>query len=85
MAIARLVRDGSDQSVLLPDEIRFEGTEVDIRRDAKTGEVILTERPARTGSWDAFVEAVKAVRPEDIPDDFFERDQGVQERSDPLA
>jgi antitoxin VapB len=85
MATAKIVMDGRDQTIVLPDEFRFGGTEVDIRRDQATGGVILVEKPARTGSWDAFVEAVKAVRPEDIPDDFFERDQGVQERDDPLA
>ncbi len=85
MGTAKLFKNGRSQAVRLPAEFRFAGTEVGIRRDNKTGEVILTERPAKTGSWTAFVEAVKAVRPQDIPDDFFERDQGVQERDDPQA
>jgi antitoxin VapB len=85
MATAKLFMNGRSQAVRLPAEFRFEGTEVDIKRDETTGGVLLTEKPAKTGSWDAFLEAVKAVRPEDVPDDFFDRDQGVQERDDPLA
>lgn len=35
----------------LPAEFRFEGKEVFIRRDEKTGDVILSRRPE---SWDEF-------------------------------
>lgn len=35
----------------LPAEFRFEGKEVFIRKDEKTGDVILSRRP---GSWDEF-------------------------------
>ena len=35
----------------LPAEFRFEGKEVFIRKDEKTGDVILSRRPE---SWDAF-------------------------------
>ena len=82
---AKLFKNGRSQAVRLPADFRFEGDEVEIRRDEHTGDVILTSKLSKTGSWDAFVEAVRAVRSEDIPDDFFERDQGIQERNDPLA
>lgn len=84
-ATAKLFMNGRSQAVRLPAEFRFEGTEVDIRRDPLTGEVILTQKPQRTGSWDAFLAAVDDLGPDDIPEGFFERDQGVQERDDPLA
>lgn len=84
-ATAKLFMNGRSQAVRLPAEFRFEGTEVNIRRDPLTGEVILSQKPQRTGSWDAFLAAANKLEPEDIPEDFFERDQGVHERDDPLA
>lgn len=84
-AIAKLFMNGRSQAVRLPAEFRFEGSEVHIQRDPVTGGVLLTQKPEKTGSWDAFLEAARAVAPEDIPDDFFDRDQGVHERDDPLA
>lgn len=45
MAKAKLFMNGGSQAVRLPAEFRFEGDEVDIRKDPKTGEVILSGRP----------------------------------------
>jgi antitoxin VapB len=46
--IAKLFKNGRSQAVRLPAEFRFEGTEVYIRRDAATGEVILSDKkPAK--------------------------------------
>ena len=85
-AVAKLFMNGRSQAVRLPAEFRFEGTEVNIRRDPTTGEVILSARPRRTGSWEKFFAALDALKPEDIPEDFMkDRDQGVQERDDPFA
>jgi antitoxin VapB len=39
---AKLFKNGRSQAVRLPREFRFEGTEVAIRRDPSTGEVVLT-------------------------------------------
>jgi antitoxin VapB len=39
---AKLFKNGRSQAVRLPKEFRFEGKEVAIRRDAATGEVVLT-------------------------------------------
>lgn len=44
MAKAKLFMNGGSQAVRLPAEYRFEGTEVDIRRDEITGDVILSPR-----------------------------------------
>jgi antitoxin VapB len=49
--LAKLFRNGRSQAVRLPSEFRFEGTEVSIRRDPVTGDVILSQRPE---SWDSF-------------------------------
>jgi antitoxin VapB len=48
---AKLFSNGRSQAVRLPSEFRFEGTEVFIRHDPKTGDVILSRRP---GSWESF-------------------------------
>ncbi len=61
---AKLFRNGRSQAVRLPAEYRFEGTEVFVRRDPGTGDVILSRRP---NSWEDFFELMKAV---DVPEDF---------------
>jgi antitoxin VapB len=79
-ATARLFKNGRSQAVRLPAEFRFEGTEVNIRRDPKTGEVILSPKPQRTGSWDKFFQAVDKLG---LDEDFMkDRDQGEHERED---
>ena len=47
----KLFKNGRSQAVRLPAEFRFEDKEVFIRRDEKTGDVILSRRPE---SWDEF-------------------------------
>jgi antitoxin VapB len=42
---AKLFKNGRSQAVRLPKEFRFEGTEVAIRRNPATGEVILAPAP----------------------------------------
>ena len=61
---AKLFRNGRSQAVRLPAEFRFEGTEVYVRRDSATGDVILSRRP---DSWQEFFELLKKI---DVPDDF---------------
>lgn len=41
---AKLFANGASQAVRLPAEFRFEGREVFIRRDTRSGEVILTPK-----------------------------------------
>ena len=45
---AKLFRNGRSQAVRLPSEYRFEGSEVYVRRDPATGDVVLSRRPE---SW----------------------------------
>lgn len=74
--IAKLFRNGRSQAVRLPSEYRFEGSEVFIRQDPTTGDVILSRKPE---SWSDFFELMKSV---DVPDDFMadRRDAPPQKR-----
>lgn len=76
---AKLFMNGRSQAVRLPAEFRFEGNEVNIRRDPDTGEVILSPLDA-TGetTWDVFFRLRDEL---DMPSDFLrQRDQDPQER-----
>ena len=78
---AKLFMNGRSQAVRLPAEFRFEGTEVFIRRDPLTGDVILSRRPP---DWAGFFAALAGA---EVPADFLsdqERKQGDEER-DPFA
>lgn len=50
---AKIITIGRRQAVRLPTEFRFEGSEVFVRRDPKTGDVILSRKP---DSWDGLFE-----------------------------
>ena len=61
---AKLFQNGRSQAVRLPAEFRFDTTEVYIRKDEGTGDIILSRRPE---SWDEFFELVREA---DVPRDF---------------
>ena len=61
---AKLFANGRSQAVRLPAEFRFEGSEVYVRRDPATGDVILSRRPE---SWKDFFALLKTVK---VPEDF---------------
>lgn len=61
---AKLFRNGRSQAVRLPADFRFPGTEVYVRRDPATGDVILSRRP---DSWHDFIDLIRKL---DIPDTF---------------
>lgn len=61
---AKLFRNGRSQAVRLPSDYRFEGSEVFVRRDPATGDVILSRRPE---SWEGFFKMMKDI---DVPSDF---------------
>jgi antitoxin VapB len=73
---AKLFRNGRSQAVRLPADLRFEGSEVYIRRDPKTGDVVLSRRPE---SWESFFELTDR---EGVPYDFMSgrRDRPPQKR-----
>lgn len=75
--IAKLFINGRSQAVRLPIAYRFDTKEVFIRRDPKTGDVIISRKPA---NWDNFFNALRDAR---VPGDFLdakERDHGSQDR-----
>lgn len=84
-ATAKLFMNGRSQAVRLPAEFRFEGTEVNIRRDPGTGDVVLSQKPQKTGAWDEFFAALAAVDPNELEGFLEDRNQGVHERDDPFA
>ena len=79
--VAKLFANGRSQAVRLPAQFRFDTSEVFIRQNPETGDVILSRKPT---SWDGFFAALKGA---EVPDNFLdskERDQGTQDR-DPFA
>jgi antitoxin VapB len=73
---AKLFRNGRSQAVRLPADFRFTGSEVYVRRDPATGDVILSRRP---DSWQDFFDLTRTL---DIPEDFLSnrRDTAPQKR-----
>lgn len=76
---AKLFMNGRSQAVRLPREYRFDCSEVYIRKDPDSGDVIISEKPA---SWDGFFELLNAT---DVPEDFLvDRDDSPPQERDPL-
>lgn len=63
--------NGKSQAVRLPLNYRFEGSEVSIRRDELTGDVILSRKPESLAEFFVFAQKLKA----DIPGDFLSIDE----------
>lgn len=61
---AKLFRNGRSQAVRLPAEYRFKGSEVYIRRDAETGDIVLSQRP---DSWQIFFDLADRTG---VPEEF---------------
>lgn len=59
MAKAKLFMTGGSQAVRLPAAFRFEGSEVDIRRDPVTGDVVLLKPLV---SWDDYFDWERTFR-----------------------
>jgi len=68
---AKLFKNGRSQAVRLPKEFQFEGTEVAIRRDPVTGEVVLGrpkgEPVLSFDEWFALYDAI----PDDAPEEAY--------------
>jgi antitoxin VapB len=69
---ARIFMNGRSQAVRLPAEFRFDTKEVYIRKDPRTGDVILSKRP---NDWDEFFRLRDQA---DVPDDFLSREERAQ-------
>ena len=61
---AKIFINGRSQAVRLPSTYRFDCKEVFIRKDPKTGDVILSRKP---DSWDSYFEQINKTN---IPSDF---------------
>ncbi len=70
---AKLFTNGRSQAVRLPKAFRFDATEVFIRKDPMTGDVILSAKPR---DWDSFF---AAYDPADIPEDFMNPEDRQQD------
>jgi antitoxin VapB len=80
MPKAKIFTNGGSQAVRLPAEFRFDGIEVEVRRDVATGDVVLSKPQA---SWDDYFAWVVTV---DLPRDFLvDREQPVDDFRDPFA
>jgi len=80
MTKAKLFMAGGSQAVRLPAEFRFEGDEVDVRRDATTGDVVLSKPMA---SWEEYFDWVRTL---ELPSDVLEdRNQPQDDLRDPLT
>ncbi len=74
---AKLFMNGRSQAVRLPAAFRFDASEVFIRKDPVSGDVILSRRPP---TWDDFIAVLAAA---EAPEEFLsdqERDQGLSDR-----
>ena len=68
---AKVFKNGRSQAVRIPAAYRFKSNEVSIRRDQKSGDVILSEKP----SWEDIFAALDAAG---FPEDFLaDRQQGA--------
>ena len=69
---AKLFMNGRSQAVRLPKDFQFEGSEVAIRRDPATGEVVLSRPPAQQQrtlqEWFDLFDSLH------FPDDFLKRE-----------
>jgi antitoxin VapB len=61
---AKVFMSGRSQAVRIPAQFRFSATEVYIRRDAKSGDVILSQSPAN------LEEIFAALDEAGVPEDF---------------
>jgi antitoxin VapB len=68
---AKVFMTGRSQAVRLPAEFRFDSKEVYIRRDEKTGDVVLSARP----SWKDILAMIDSS---DIPEDFLSPEERNQ-------
>jgi antitoxin VapB len=73
MEKAKVFWNGRSQAVRLPAEFRFDTSEVFIRRDPDTNEVILSPRPT---TWDSFLELRDKTQ---VPEDFLSEEERGQD------
>ncbi len=70
---AKVFMNGRSQAVRIPAQFRFPGNEVYIRRDARSGDVILSQSP---GTLPEILAALDALG---VPEDFLSASDREQE------
>ena len=70
---AKVFMSGRSQAVRIPAQFRFTSNEVYIRRDAKNGDLILSQSP---GSLEEILAALDQLR---VPDDFLSPAERAQQ------
>jgi antitoxin VapB len=78
---AKLFQSGGSQAVRLPADFRFSGEVVYVRRDDRTGDVILSANPG--GRWADFV--LVRERMGGAPEDFLVNREQPLETRDPFG
>ncbi len=72
---AKVFMSGRSQAVRIPAEYRFLSSEVSIRRDTMSGDLILSEGP---GTWE---QVLAAINEAGVPDDFLaDRAQDIPQK-----
>ncbi|MDQ7051136.1 MAG: type II toxin-antitoxin system VapB family antitoxin [Enterobacterales bacterium] len=74
---AKLFMNGRSQAVRLPARFRFDCDEVFIRKDSKTGDIIISKKP---DNWNSFFELTQSIN---VPEDFMaERDNKIEQNKE---
>jgi antitoxin VapB len=83
VSTARIFNNGNSQAVRLPKQFRITASEVFIRKDASTGDIVLSTRPSE-GAWAAFFALRDKTR---LPGDFMRERQmnAIEATRDPFA
>ena len=78
MTKAKIFNNGRSQAVRLPVQFRFDVSEVYVRQDPKTGDVILSKKPT---DWSEFLASAGKLQPSDVEGFMEDRaDSTPQER-----
>jgi len=74
--LAKIFMNGRSQAVRLPQAFRFDDDEVFIRRDERTGDVILSRKPE---DWGSFFRALEGAQ---VPVDFLSKTERGMSKPD---
>lgn len=69
---AKIFMSGRSQAVRLPMAFRFDTPTVFIRKDPRTGDVVMSRRP---DSWDGFLNAIAQA---EVPENFLSPEDRMQ-------
>lgn len=79
MMKAKIFSNGRSQAVRLPVPFRFDVSEVYVRRDPRTGDVILSKNPT---DWSEFLASARRLKPSDTEGFLDDRDDSAPRERD---